>query len=94
MKNLANKVLGWLNAIPADKYKHCALSAVLAALGIWLPMFFGGGVALSFILSFVIVAGVTVSKEMLLDTEPDPMDAAANFVGAGVVWLTFLISVL
>lgn len=89
MKNLANKVLEWLNAIPADKYKHCALSAVLAALGIWLPMFFGGGAALSFILSFIIVAGVTVSKEMLLDTEPDPMDAAANFAGAVVVWLTF-----
>lgn len=91
MKRLIDNIIRLLTAIPADKYMHCAVSAVIAAVALWLPLAVGVGDFFSFMCSFGAIAGVTVTKELYLDSEPNPYDAAANFVGAATVWVTFLI---
>lgn len=92
MKNLLNKIVGWLNRIPADKYKHQALGSdiatvVLLALVWFVPQW------LALTASVVAVSAAAVGKE-LIDDKADLRDLAATLGGGAVVWLPFLIAIL
>ena len=92
MKNLLNKIVGWLNRIGADKYKHQALGSdiavvVLLALVWFVPQW------LALTASVVAVSAAAIGKE-LIDDKADLRDLAATLGGGAVVWLPFLIAIL
>lgn len=92
MKQLLDKIVGWLNRIGADKYKHQALGSdiavvVLLALVWFVPQW------LALTASVVAVFAAGVGKEMA-DDKADLRDLAATLGGGAVVWLPFLIAIL
>lgn len=92
MKNLINKIVGWLNRIGADKYKHQALGADIAAVVLMaLVWFVPQWLALT--ASVVTVSAAAVGKE-LIDDKADLRDLAATLGGGAVVWLPFLTAIL
>lgn len=89
MKRIFDKIVGWLNNIPADKYKHFALGAVIAAITVislscFLPKWAvtAGSVA--------VVAMAAIIKERI-DEEADNKDILATMLGGVAVWVTYLI---
>lgn len=89
MKNIITKIVGWLNRIPADKYKHQALGSdiaavVLLAVALFVPKW------LALTASVVAVIAVAVGKEKV-DAKADLRDLAATLGGGVVVWITYLI---
>lgn len=89
MKNLLNKIVGWLNNIPADKYKHFALGAVIAAIVLQAVTFFVPK-WLALAASVVTVAVAAVGKEKV-DAKADLRDIVVTLCGGAVVWITYLI---
>lgn len=92
MKQLLDKIVGWLNRIGADKYKHQALGSdiavvVLLALVWFVPQW------LALTASVVTVFAAAVGKE-LIDDKADLRDLAATLGGGAVVWLPFVIAIL
>lgn len=92
MKQLLDKIVGWLNRIGADKYKHQALGSdiavvVLLALVWFVPQW------LALTASVVAVSAAAIGKE-LIDDKADLRDLAATLGGGAVVWLPFLIAIL
>lgn len=92
MKQLLDKIVGWLNRIGADKYKHQALGSdiavvVLLALVWFVPQW------LALTASVVAVFAAAIGKE-LIDDKADLRDLAATLGGGAVVWLPFLIAIL
>lgn len=89
MKQLFDKIVGWLNSIPADKYKHFALGTVIAAITV---------IALACFLpkwavivgSVAVVAMAAIIKERI-DDEADNKDILATLLGGVAVWVTYLI---
>lgn len=89
MKRIFEKIVGWLNGIPADKYKHFAVGAfvaavVLLAVAIFVPKW------LALAASVVTVAVAAVGKEKA-DAKADEQDILATFLGGLAAWITFLI---
>lgn len=89
MKNIITKIVGWLNRIPADKYKHQALGSdiaavVLLAVALFVPKW------LALTASVVAVIAVAVGKEKV-GAKADLRDLAATLGGGVVVWITYLI---
>lgn len=89
MKRIFDKIVGWLNGIPADKYKHFAVGAtvaavVLLAVAIFVPKW------LALAASVVTVAVAAVGKEKA-DAKADEQDIIATFLGGLAAWITFLI---
>lgn len=89
MKQLLDKIVGWLNSIGADKYKHFAVgtavaAVVLLAVAIFVPKW------LALAASVVTVAVAAVGKEKI-DDKADLRDIVATFCGGAVVWITYLI---
>lgn len=89
MKDIIDKIIGWLNGIGADKYKHFALGAVIAAITVialacFLPKW---AVAVG---SVAVVAMAAIIKERI-DDEADNKDILATLCGGAVVWITYLI---
>lgn len=89
MKQLFDKIIGWLNSIGADKYKHFALGTVIAAIAVialacFLPKWAvtAGSVA--------VVAMAAIIKERI-DDEADNKDILATLLGGVAVWVTYLI---
>ena len=92
MKNIITKIVGWLNPIPADKYKHQALGADIAAVVLLvLVAFIPRWLALTASVIAVIVAAVGKEKA---DAKTDLRDIVATLCGGAVVWLPFLIAIL
>lgn len=89
MKNLLNKIVGWLNKIPADKYKHFALGAVIAAIVLLIGALFLPKWA-ALVASVAVVAIAAVVKEKI-DATVDRYDILATSLGGLVVWAVFLI---
>lgn len=92
MKQLLDKIVGWLNRIGADKYKHQALGSDIAAVVllalVWLvPLW------LALTASVVTVSAAAIGKE-LIDDKADLRDLAATLGGGAVVWLPFVIAIL
>lgn len=89
MKRIFDKVVGWLNSIPADKYKHFAAgTAVAAVVLLAVALFVSKWLALA--ASVVTVAVAAIGKEKI-DDKADLRDIVATFCGGAVVWITYLI---
>lgn len=89
MKQIVDKIVGWLNSIPADKYKHFAVGAVLAAV-----VLLAGALILpkwaALVASVAIVAMAAIVKERF-DDRSDRSDIFATSLGGLVVWIVYLI---
>lgn len=89
MKRLVDKIVGWLNGIGADKYKHFALGAVIAAImAIALACFLPKWAVI--VGSVAVVAMAAIVKERI-DEEADNKDILATLLGGVAVWVTYLI---
>jgi hypothetical protein len=89
MKRIFDKIVGWLNKIGADKYKHQALGSDIAAVVLLaLVWFVPWWLALT--ASVVAVIAVAVGKEKV-DAKSDLRDIVATLCGGAVVWITYLI---
>ena len=89
MKRILDKIVGWLNGIGADKYKHFAVGTAVAAVvllvgALLLPKW------AALVASVAIVAMAAVGKEKA-DDKADLRDLAAPLGGGVVVWITYLI---
>lgn len=89
MKQIFDKIVGWLNSIPADKYKHFAVgtavaAVVLLAVALFVPQW------LALTASVVAVIAAAVGKEKA-DAKADLRDIVATLGGGVVVWITYLI---
>lgn len=89
MKNIITKIVGWMNRIPADKYKHFALGAVIAAITVILLACFLPKWAI-IVGSVAVVAMAAIVKERI-DEQADEQDIVATCLGGAVVWITYLI---
>lgn len=89
MKDIIEKIVGWLNGIGADKYKHFAVGTAVAAIVLLaVALFVPKWLALT--ASVVAVIAVAVGKEKV-DAKADFRDLAATIGGGAVVWITYLI---
>jgi hypothetical protein len=89
MKRAIEKIIGWLNRIPADKYKHFAVgTAVAAVVLLTVALFVPKWLALA--ASVVTVAVAAIGKEKA-DAKADEQDIIATFLGGLAAWITFLI---
>lgn len=89
MRQVFDKIVGWLNRIGADKYKHFTLGAVIATVIIMvLALFVPKWAAIAASVATVAVAAVGKEKA---DAKADLRDLAATLGGGVVVWITYLI---
>lgn len=89
MKRLLNKIVGWLNGIPADKYNHFAVGASLAA-----AVLLVGALALpkwAAVSTSMIVVGLAGAAKEIYDDRSDRSDIFATSLGGLVVWIAYLI---
>lgn len=89
MKNFIDMIVGWLNGIGADKYKHFAVGTAVAAVVLLAVTFFVPK-WLALAASVVTVAVAAVGKEQA-DAKADLRDIVATLCGGAVVWITYLI---
>lgn len=89
MKNIINKIVGWLNKIGSDKYKHFAVGAVIAAVILMVGALFLPKWA-ALVASVAIVAMAAIVKEKI-DATVDRYDILATSMGGLVVWIVYLI---
>lgn len=92
MKNIINKIVGLLNGIGADKYKHFAVGTAVAAI-VLLALVWFVSQWLALTASVVAVIAAAVGKEKI-DAKADLRDIVATLCGGAVVWLPFLIAIL
>lgn len=91
MRQVFDKIVGCLNGIGADKYKHFAVGTAVAAIVLLAVTFFGPKwLALAASVVTVAVAVAAVGKEKA-DAKADLRDLAATLGGGVVVWITYLI---
>lgn len=89
MKNIITKIVGWMNRIPADKYKHFAVGAAIAAL-----VLLSGALALpqwAAVSTSMIVVGLSGAAKEIYDDRADRSDIFATSLGGLVVWIAYLI---
>lgn len=89
MKNIITKIVGWMNRIPADKYKHFAVGAAIAAL-----VLLSGALALpkwAAVSTSMIVVGLAGAAKEIYDDRADRSDIFATSLGGLVVWIVYLI---
>ena len=89
MKNIIDKIVGWLNGIGADKYKHFALGVVIAAimviaLACFLPKW-------AVIVGSVAVAAMAAIVKERIDEKADNKGILATLIGGVVVLVAYLI---
>ena len=89
MKRSIEKIIGWLNRISADKYKHQALGSDIAAV-VLLALVWFVPQWLALTASVVAVIAAAVGKEKV-DAKADLRDIVATLCGGVVVWITYLI---
>lgn len=89
MKDIIDKIIGWLNGIGADKYKHFALGTVIAAITVIVLACFLPKWAV-IVGSVAVVAMAAIIKERI-DEEADNKDILATLLGGVAVWVTYLI---
>lgn len=89
MKKIMIKIVGWMNDIPADKYKHFAGGAVIAvAVLLALAPFVAEWVALT--ASVGLVTAAALAKERI-DAKVDRQDIVATLCGGAVVWVAYIV---
>ena len=90
MLSLLNRIVAYVAALPADKFRHVAVSALLACLALLVTPSFGHPLLPLFV-SVATVTAVGLWKEFRHDAAPDPWDLAANYAGAATVWVAYII---
>lgn len=89
MKQIITKIVGRLNRIPSDKYKHFAVGAVLAAVVLLV-----GALVLpkwAAVSTSMIVVGLAGAAKEIYDDRSDRSDIFATSLGGLVVWIAYLI---
>lgn len=89
MKNIITKIVGWLNRIPADKYKHFAVGAAIAV-----AVLLTGALILpkwAAVSTSMIVVGLAGAAKEIYDDRDDRSDIFATSLGGLVVWIAYLI---
>lgn len=89
MKRIFDKIVGCLNGIGADKYKHFAVGAVLAAVVLLV-----GALVLpkwAAVSTSMIVVGLAGAAKEIYDDRSDRSDIFATSLGGLVVWIAYLI---
>ena len=89
MKNIITKIIGRLNGIGADKYKHFAVGTAVAAL-----VLLYGALALpkwAAVSTSMIVVGLAGAAKEIYDDRADRSDIFATSLGGLVVWIAYLI---
>lgn len=89
MKNIITKIIGWMNRIPADKYKHFAVGAFVAAVVLLV-----GALVLSkwaAVSTSMIVVGLAGAAKEIYDDRTDRSDIFATSLGGLAVWIAYLI---
>lgn len=89
MRRAIEKIIGWLNGIGADKYKHFAVGAAIAAL-----VLLSGALALpkwAAVSTSMIVVGLSGAAKEIYDDRADRSDIFATSLGGLVVWIVYLI---
>ena len=89
MKRAIEKIVGWLNRISADKYKHFAVGASLAA-----AVLLVGALILSkwaAVSTSMIVVGLAGAAKEIYDDRTDRSDIFATSLGGLAVWIAYLI---
>jgi hypothetical protein len=95
MKDIFTKIVGWMNKIGADKYKHFAVGAVIASAALivavplgawwrWLPL----------LVSMIAVLTAAILKERKIDPKADMQDILWTLAGGGMVWLAILAAII
>ena len=89
MKRILDKIVGRLNGIDADKYKHFALGTVIAAITVIVLSCFLPKWAV-IVGSVAVVTMAAIIKERI-DDEADNKDILATMLGGVAVWVTYII---
>ena len=89
MKDIITKIIGWLNKIGADKYKHFAVGAFVAAVVLLVgTLVLPKWAAVS---TSMIVVGLAGAAKEIYDDRSDRSDIFATSLGGLVVWIAYLI---
>lgn len=89
-----NSIIRLLGSIPADKLLHFAVSSIVAVVSVAVAHICGAVPFFALLVSFVFVSIVGLTKELIIDSQPDPWDLVANYAGALVVWTVFIVVTL
>lgn len=93
MRRMFDKFIAWLGSVPADKAFHFAVSSIVAVVSVAVAHLCGATPFWVFLASAIVVSGVGLAKEYLIDIVADPWDIVANYAGAVVVWVTYCIGI-
>lgn len=92
MKKVIEKLIGWLNVVPKDKYQHFTLGAIIASLALiitapligcwrWMPL----------AISVVALVSLAMVKEYAVDSKVDMNDILWTIGGGYTVWVIFIV---
>ena len=88
---IIDKIIGFFGSIPADKALHFAVSSIVAVISVAVAHLFGCPPFWVILSSAVVVSCVGLAKEYIFDAVADPWDLVANYAGALMVWIVYLI---
>lgn len=92
MRVFLDNVCRYLLRYGADKYVHAVVASIIAAAVIvavcWLPWW------ACMMVSVLATSALICVKEWLVDDDVDVVDIVFGYVGALIVWLVFVTSVL
>ena len=88
---LIDKIIKLLGDCPADTALHFAVSSIVAVISVAVTHLCGCPQFWVMISSLIVVSAVGLAKEYLIDTQADPWDLVANYAGAVVIWVAYLI---
>lgn len=80
-----------LTDIPQDKLLHFAVCAIISLLSVVGLDLLGLSTAVVAVLTLVVVSVVGLGKEYAIDESPDIWDVVANYAGAIVVLIAYIV---
>lgn len=86
---MIDKIIAWLNMIPADKYKHFAVGVVICAISTWITGIFTDG-WMYFVIPISMTAIVATGKEVI-DDKFSLTDIIATILGGIFITITQII---
>lgn len=88
---MISKIISCIGSVPADKALHFAVSTIVAAVSVAVAHLCGCPPFWVILTSAIVISAVGLAKEYLIDTQADPWDLVANYAGAVVIWVVYLI---
>lgn len=86
---MVNKIITWLNSIPADKYKHFSLGVIVCALSLWITALLTSE-WMVYVIPITITTIVAIGKE-IIDDEFSWSDIIATVLGGIFIVVTYII---